>query len=114
MADVGHHADPAVRALQWRHDQWVVGTEDRQLLLRKAGCIVRGAERHEPANERTATGLRQVARDEATQAVPDEVHVGGPRRTADAFDCAPELVREALVVEARPVREAREVADAAG
>src|SRR5205823_7110138 len=87
---------------------------DRQLLLRKAAGIVRGGEGHEPANERTAAGFRHVARHEAAQAVPDQVDVAGARCAADTFDRAAELVRETLVVEARAVREAREVADAAG
>src|SRR5262245_53066392 len=111
MSAVLHHHDAARRDTRRRH-QRVVGGEDRELARRSALGIVRCTEGHEPADAAPVAELHQMASDEPTEAVADDVYLRCARLDAYRLDHLSEARSETLVIDAWSIREAREVADA--
>ena len=94
-------------------DDDVRGTEDRELLGRQGTAQAGGSECDHPADRRLGGRLEQVAGDETTQAVADDVDDGCASGIADRVDGAMELPRELGVVEPRLVGEGHEVPEPA-
>src|SRR5437870_5001035 len=106
---------PAVRAVDRvrRRDEGVGGGEDGELLRWQRGREVGRPERHQAAHAARARHLDQEAGDEPAPAVADQVDLRGTGGEADGVDQVAQPGGEALVVEARWIREGREVAHAA-
>src|SRR5438876_709049 len=106
---------PAVRAVDRvrRRDEGVRGGEDGELLRWQRGREVGRPERHQAAHAARARHLDQEAGDEPAPAVADQVDLRGTGGEADGVDQVAKPGGEALVVEARWIREGREVAHAA-
>jgi len=96
-----------------RRDDDVRGAEDGEFLGRQGTAQAGCSECDHPADRRLGGRLEQVAGDETTQAVADDVDDGCAGGVADRIDGALELPRELGVVEPRLVGEGDEVPKAA-